>query len=316
MPAAHLNVPADQIAAAVGALLAGRELTTAATSLGLDPADLEDAASAYQAAGTLALERADPWSSVRILFNDWQAAEPYMAAVLGPHLDRLEASGALSGWWYLRKHPHWRVRLLNANASAVSSLLDRQVASGGIADWQPVLYEAETAAFGGPAGVGIAHDLFCADSRGTLSYARQQTPAAGRRETSILLISAMTTAAGLDWFERGDVFDRVARLRPQPPAGHEDQLKRLAAQLRVLLTVPPQTALTRPGQPDFTTDWLSAFETAGHRLSVAASDQLLGRGLRAILAHAVLFHWNRLGLSARTQGILARAATSVYLPAE
>jgi hypothetical protein len=36
--------------------------------------------------------------------------------------------------------------------------------------------------------------------------------------------------------------------------------------------------------------------------------------LRAILTHVVIFHWNRFGLSATSQGILARAATTALLP--
>ena len=30
--------------------------------------------------------------------------------------------------------------------------------------------------------------------------------------------------------------------------------------------------------------------------------------------HVVIFHWNRLGLSVTTQGLLARAATAAFLP--
>jgi hypothetical protein len=36
--------------------------------------------------------------------------------------------------------------------------------------------------------------------------------------------------------------------------------------------------------------------------------------VRAVLAHVLIFHWNRLGLSAAAQGILARAATAATLP--
>ena len=57
----------------------------------------------------------------------------------------------------------------------------------------------------------VVHDLFCADSRGALRYAVQQTPQLGRRELSLLLIRALQQHAGLDWFEAGDVFDRGLR---------------------------------------------------------------------------------------------------------
>lgn len=75
------------------------------------------------------------------------------------------------------------------------------------------IYEPESWAFGGTDGMAIAHDVFCADSPAAL--AGTGTP--GGRERAILLISAMTRAVGLDPFETGDVWARLAALRP--PAG-------------------------------------------------------------------------------------------------
>jgi thiopeptide-type bacteriocin biosynthesis protein len=62
------------------------------------------------------------------------------------------------------------------------------------------------------------------------------------------------------------------------------------------------------------TPWLDAFTDAGRDLGDSARAGELERGLRAVLAHLVIFHWNRFGLPAATQGILARATTAVYLP--
>ena len=182
--------------------------------------------------------------------------------------------------------------------------------------WWPTVYEPETAAFGGPAGMHAAHDLFCADSRGALDYARRPAPGLGRRELSILLISALLRAAGLDWFEHGDVFDRVAQLRPTPPAADTGRVDALANSVRTLLAVPTsRSALFAAGGPiAYTAPWLAAFKAAGHQLGTAAADGRLNRGVRAVLAHVLIFHWNRLGLSATTQGILARAAVDATLP--
>jgi hypothetical protein len=57
---------------------------------------------------------------------------------------------------------------------------------------------------------------------------------------------------------------------------------------------------------------LSTDESPG-RLGPATSTDV-SRGLRAVLAHVVIFHWNRLGLPAVTQATLARAAASACLP--
>ena len=58
----------------------------------------------------------------------------------------------------------------------------------------------------------------------------------------------------------------------------------------------------------------AAFIRAGKLLGEAAATNRLDRGLRATLAQIVIFHWNRLGLSASAQGILAHAAKAATLP--
>lgn len=73
------------------------------------------------------------------------------------------------------------------------------------------------------------HDLFCTDSTGVMAYARQQTQQLGRRELSLLLITALQQHAGLDWFETGDVFDRVAQMRPTPPQTNATRADNLSA---------------------------------------------------------------------------------------
>jgi thiopeptide-type bacteriocin biosynthesis protein len=320
MPADHLTttLPSD-LAAGVLAVLAGADLDTAAANHALDPADLDDAVQTYQAAGLAALERRaeHAWYQVRVQFPDWSAAETVGAARLGPSLERLASEGAVAGWWFLRKHPCWRLRLLGADTAAVNHVLDELTDTGAIARWWPTVYEPETAAFGGRAAMDTIHDLFCADSQGVLGYLRHDAPGLGRRELSVLLLSGLMGAAGLDVFECGDVFDRVARLRPAPATADTARIGKLADNVRVLLSIPDvaDSELFTPGGPvAHATLWLAAFLTAGRQLGNDAAEGHLDRGLRAILTHVVIFHWNRFGLSAATQGILARSATTALLP--
>jgi thiopeptide-type bacteriocin biosynthesis protein len=199
----------------------------------------------------------------------------------------------------------------------VNHTLGELTDTGAIARWWPTVYEPETAAFGGPAGLDTIHDLFCADSRGVLDYLRHDIPGLGRRELSVLLLSGLMRAAGLDGFECGDVFDRVARLRPAPADADTARISTLADNVRVLLSIPnlAGSELFAPGGPvAHAAPWLAAFRAVGRRLGAAAADGCLDRGLRAILTHVVIFHWNRFGLSAASQGILARAATTALLP--
>ncbi|CRK59309.1 O-methyltransferase clustered with LanBC [Alloactinosynnema sp. L-07] len=178
MPADHLttrqtNAPAD-LAVAVLAVLAGDDPATVAANHAVNPADLRDAVGTYQAAGLAALQRQDEgnWYQVRVQFRDWSAAETVGATALGPALDRLRADGATAGWWFLRKHPCWRLRLARADVGAVNRVLDDLTGTGVIARWWSTLYEPETAAFGGSTGMDTIHDLFCADSAGVLDYVR------------------------------------------------------------------------------------------------------------------------------------------------
>lgn len=319
MPAHHLTTaPSHQAAAGVLAVLAGTDLPAAAANSGMDTADLAEAVQVYQAGGLAALERRadEEWYQLRVQFPDWETAENVGAKQLGPRLDQLQASGAVTGWWFLRKRPCWRLRLRDADTAAVDDLLDELTVAGTLTRWWPTIYEPETTAFGGPAGMQAAHELFCADSRGALDYARQPTPGLGPRELSILLISALLRAAGLDWFEHGDVFNRVAQLRPAPTAAESGHIDALAGSVRTLLAVSTSgSALFAPGGPiAYAAPWLAAFEAAGRQLGNAAADGRLDRGVRAVLAHVLIFHWNRIGLSATTQGVLARAATAATLP--
>ncbi|MEU4231994.1 thiopeptide-type bacteriocin biosynthesis protein [Nonomuraea sp. NPDC026600] len=320
MPPHCLTTAAPRrLAAGVLALLAGADLDTTAADIGVDPADLDEAAIVYQAAGLAALEQHAEagWYQLRVQFPDWDTAEQVGAELLGPCLEQLQADGAISGWWFLRKPPGWRLRLRDADIPAIDQVLDELTAAGALTRWWPTVYEPETAAFGGPAGVQAAHDLFYADSRGVLDYARQNTPDLGRRELSIVLVNALLQEAGLDWFERGDVFARVAEIRPAPTETNTTRIEKLTANVRTLLALPakPDSEPFAPGgHAAFAAPWLTAWQAAGNQLGRAAAEGRLDRGLRALLTHIVIFHWNRLGLSATTQGILSRAATAAFLP--
>jgi thiopeptide-type bacteriocin biosynthesis protein len=314
MPAAHLTPSASQVADAVLAILTGRDPADVATAAGLPLDDLADAAQAYHAAGIIALEQREiaRWHQVRVSPSRQQPPELALATVVGPRLDGLTASGAPGGWWYMNKPPGWRIRLRNTQPALAGEIFDDLAAAGVITAWTPAFYEPETAAFGGPAGMDIAHDLFCADTTGTLAYIWCNDPPLGRREISVLLISAMLSAAGLDWHECGDVFARVAAMRPEPQPGTAGQAAQLTGQLRTLLAIPAAAFFSEDGTA--AARWHTGFTDAGRRLADASSCGTLSRGLRAILAHHVIFHWNRLGLPAAAQAILARAAASACLP--
>lgn len=324
MPADHLSTtsptPAPTVfVAAVLAVLTGAAPAAVAAQHDLKLDDLDDAVGLYQAAGLAALERQheNSWYQVRVQFADWSAAEAVATTALGPALDRLRTDGAVAGSWFLRKYPCWRLRLSHVDTAAVDHVLDELVRAGAIERWWSAVYEPETAAFGGTIGMDTVHDLFCADSAGVLDYLRQDSPGLGRRELSVLLLSGLMRATGLDTFECGDVFDRVARMRPAPADTEMVRISTLVDNVRMLLSVPnlADSELFTPGGPvAHAAPWLAALRSAGQQLGHDAAEGLLDRGVRAILTHVVIFHWNRFGLSATSQGILARAAAAALLP--
>ncbi|MGP4115289.1 thiopeptide-type bacteriocin biosynthesis protein [Streptomyces sp. 4N509B] len=302
---------------AVLAVLAGAELGDAATLASMEPTDLAAAAQIYQQAGRHALHQATHpgWWQLYLHFAEWDGAEKTAAEHLAPLLHHAESHGDISAWWFIRKRPCWRLRLFTPPASdardRIGTALDHLAAAGRIERWWTGIYEPETMAFGGTTGIRIAHELFHADSRAILLDLHRHHSPLGRRELSLLLCTMLMRAAGLERYEMGDVWHRVATERPPPADIPMHRIAAMTQDLRHLIradTAPDGPMLGPDGPLAFAAEWTAAFREAGRTLGNAARDGTLDRGLRQILAYHVIFHWNRLGLPTRTQRILARAA--------
>lgn len=254
------------------------------------------------------------WAQVHLEFADWSHAEHTAAHQLRP---LLTAEAGISGWWFTRKHPCWRLRYQPTNDAAprLADALDNLAATTALRHWTPTIYEPETHAFGGAAAMDIAHRLFHHDSRAILDHLHTPAPdLPGRRELTVLAVSLLLRGAELDWYEQGDVWARLSELRPLPP--HQPPVaQRTLASLRRLMATPagPESRLLAGGPLVSVTGWLTAFDQAGQELAHLAGHGELRRGLRATLAHHVIFHWNRLGLPYTTQSLLAHTATAVVM---
>ncbi|MFJ2509841.1 methyltransferase, FxLD system [Streptomyces griseoviridis] len=214
-----------------------------------------------------------------------------------PHTDAARAlATALAGrrFHFLRKDDGVRLR----TEQAASSLLDQLVADRVIIGWTGGIYEPEARAFGGPEGMKVAHDVFCADSPGALA----ETGTPGARERSVMLLSAMIREAGLDPFEAGDVYAQWAALRPTvtPPQG--TALEQAVSAMRRLINA---DAARRPNAEAGWGERVAAFEDAGRRLRQLVADGQLIRGLRGVIAHHAIFAFNRAGVPADVQGATA-----------
>jgi protein-L-isoaspartate(D-aspartate) O-methyltransferase len=263
------------------------------------------------------------WHQYNITFPDRLTAAGTAARHLLPALTAAQEDGLLHTWWFIRKQP-WRLRYqASAPGSAdqyMTTLLSRLAAAGDVSSWAQAIYEPETRAFGGHASMTGAHTLFHHDSTAILTLAagtagRPVTvPAAGQREATVLLCSAMLRAAQLDWYEQGDVWARVAALRngcttrPLPP-GRASHM-RTAIRLFMTADTRPLCGAGQAGPLAGRPGWLTAFETTGAELARLAGQGDLTRGLRGILAHHMIFHANRAGIPAADQAVLATAAAS------
>jgi protein-L-isoaspartate(D-aspartate) O-methyltransferase len=205
-------------------------------------------------------------------------------------------SAALFGqrFHFLRKEGKLRLRTERPAADLLDQLVADQLATG----WGGGVYEPETDAFGGPEGMAIAHRLFCADSPAALA----ETGSAYAKERCVLLISTMNRSAGLDPFEIGDVWGKIANLRPaiDPPTG-DRRTAALAAMRRLMNADAAKRDNTEPGWPER----VAAFEKAGQRLTRLAAEIQLTRGLRAVLAHHAIFTFNRAAVPVAEQAAAA-----------
>jgi thiopeptide-type bacteriocin biosynthesis protein len=266
----------------------------------------------------------DAWRQVSIDFTDPATAEHIGATRIAP---LLRATDDIRDWWYIRKAPCWRLRYRPAPHAEPQSvhprireLLNDLASSAAVTGWRTGIYEPEILAFGGPAGMATAHELFHADSSAILDHLRTATDPARaplrRRELAVLLAGTLLRAAGLDWYEQGDVWHRVEQMRPLAAATPEGRRHRLTADVRVLMNADtgPRGSLMGPGGLlSSAAPWAAAFDQAGRDLADAAGNGRLDRGLRAVCAHHLIFHFNRLGLGAGTQAALARAAREAVM---
>ncbi len=314
---AHL----DRVERGVLYVLAGLAPEVAAAQAAITPAELVEAAEVYRAAGVAALERLygeRSWHQVELWFPDPGAAEQIATTQLGPMLRKAEADRLISAWWFIRK-ARWRFRFLPSNGVSeearerFTQVFDELCDRGQVESWRETLYEPEIHAFGGADAMVVAHRLFHHDSRCFLEYLcrpRAGAPPVGRRELSILLCSVLMRAAGQDWYEQGDIWAQVAKNRIDDSSVASATMSRIQPKVRRLITVDagPESALVCQGTLQTVALWIREFHSAGEAIGALAKEGKLSRGVREILTHHVIFHWNRIGLTASTQAALAGAA--------
>ncbi|MGW8552837.1 methyltransferase, FxLD system [Streptomyces tubercidicus] len=257
------------------------------------------------------------WQQRVIQFTDWGRAEHTAVKHLIPVLTTADTE--LPQWSFLRKFPAWRLRYRPTgqdHARRLDAALDELVTAEVLVSWTPGIYEPEETVFGGPAAMEIAHTLFHQDSTHLLAQlGREQSasdPGLGRRELGVLLLSVAMRAAGLDWYEQGDVWARIAAERSGYEARYSQQHKAAVHRL-MTIDVSLTSSIVTDGRLAPLADWIATFEWLGRQLADLNRQGRLERGLRAVIAHHGIFHWNRLGLPAEDQRTLSTAAREVVM---
>ncbi|MBV9143817.1 MAG: methyltransferase, FxLD system [Pseudonocardiales bacterium] len=249
---------------------------------------------------------ASGWRQLNLTCDHWQAAEHMAVTYLWPLLTDAEDAGIITAWWFVRKGGTWRVRLRPATSAFIDQTTTALIGQRTVRTWTEAIYEPETHAFGGPAGMDIAHDLFHADSRHLmdhLAHADQDH----RREQAVILATRLLRAAAQDWYEQGDCWAQLATHRTPASAMVEPSPSTSAAVQR-LITATTDT----PGSPlHVSPSWVDAFERAGRCLADLAAHGTLTRGLRGVLTQHLLFLFNRHGVSVHDQYVLAAAASRI-----
>ncbi|GAA4693934.1 protein-L-isoaspartate(D-aspartate) O-methyltransferase [Promicromonospora umidemergens] len=246
------------------------------------------------------------WHQLNITFEAPDTAEQWATGHARDILTTAREEGVIDAWWYIRKHPHWRLRLHAPGEHLLDQFTRTLTAHTAVKDHAVVVYEPETYRFGGPAGMDVAHHLFAADSRHLIDHlAGHHGGDEVRAELAVRLVTRVMTAAGLELFEQGDTWQAVADRRvtdtiPAPTPG-------TVSAVQTLITAADEA----PDSPLAHADaWTEAFEEAGLLLADLAAAGQLSRGLRAILADHAMFTFNRFGIPASTQALLARAAST------
>ncbi|WP_264372917.1 thiopeptide-type bacteriocin biosynthesis protein [Nonomuraea phyllanthi] len=160
-----------------------------------------------------------PWRQVNLAFPDWASAEHIAVTHLAPLLEAAEHERLITAWFFMRKRPCWRIRYAPSSGRTQPHFrahLNNLIRQRHIDTATEAVYEPEQHAFGGAEAMWCSHDLFHLDSRHLLHHLTHSPGMQRRRELSILLCTVLLRAAGLDWYEQGDVWARVADHRDLP----------------------------------------------------------------------------------------------------
>lgn len=285
---------------------------------GFGPMMEEATAAIYRAASRHS--EADHWAYLRIAATSPEANR-FVADHIVPMLQERKATYKIRDWWWMNKSDvcgnaiRLRVRLPAGLRARFAESMMQDLGELG-RDARLLLYEPELRLFGGPVGMELAHDHFCADSEFLGAWMRDDVSGAEGRLSeglSLILLLRMTFACGLDIFECWDVFDRVCHKRSLPHAS-SPALMPFQQLVRKLISASRDRVfqLFEGWRGQLVTDYCAFLDHFGREVSRSYFEGKLECGVREFLVPVILFHWNRAGYSGLRQFGLSHAVAKEF----
>jgi thiopeptide-type bacteriocin biosynthesis protein len=256
------------------------------------------------------------WLYFRIAVESTAGANAFLAYRLAPMLRELVEPYGITRWWWLRKGDEFgravrlRIAVPSSNTKEITLDVSARLERLGC-NLTPLRYEPELRLFGGAAGIKIAHDHFCADSKFLVSCmheANSEGLPVIPLGLSLALALRLLRSSRLDLFESWDVFDRICAKRPgtQNQRGATAKFQRLAETV-VHAGTDQIFRLYQNNKATSLSEYVTAIDMLGYELHRTYYRGGLECGIREFLAPVVLFHWNRAGIPGAIQSCLSHA---------
>jgi protein-L-isoaspartate(D-aspartate) O-methyltransferase len=284
------------------------------------------------AAGRAALAKEVPdenWVYLRIELKRMAVARRILQKVLYPTLLKLSRRGVIQRFWYLLKHDpqcHLRLRIFGPTEqlrqealTAVMQALRPGSPRSAVTVCRELVYEPETSLFGGEWALEQVHELFYYDSRfamGWMGVEPEESANLSAHQVSVIALQHLLRAAGLDGFEQWDVWQKVVKVRPGNQAELEEAWQAYQRDMRLLVGIDPHVvakAMAATGHA-LLAEYADGLTFVGGKLWQGLKEGRLQRGLRQVLATAIVFHWNRMLFTAGEQTMLAHFMTRAMAP--
>lgn len=269
------------------------------------------------------LSESAQWIYLRVSHADPVRYRRAIQFDIAPEIFELCRTFPLGGWWWLSKRDavgtaiRLRIAVPAACSSQVGRRLSTALSSKGY-DVKALRYEPEMRLFGGRKGLAIAHELFFRDSEFLTRWAQCEDklrypfiPVG----LSMAIMVYLTGVAGLDSFERWDVFSQLSDKRPMESLDGGDAKQQEYEQLaRRIVSAGPVAVfdLYRGPQAELLSAYQAHLCESGRSLSLAYFGGELKCGMREFLVPVLIFHLNRTGMSWQAQVRMARAMKDAF----